>query len=283
MKPSALQGPVPVARAAAPAGKRPAAKPGDSDSATGKRVAKLAAPRTVGSVAVLVLADLQASSRSWGWSRLVLGNKTLRQVAGLGFSKVLGSGAGGGFGLAPSGTHQGLFLVFDDEANARLFMEASPVLEAYRSRSRELCVALLRACSSRGSWDGAAMAVTAEAPVDGPIASLTRASIRPKHALPFWRLSPPAEADLQAAPGCELAAGLGEAPLLRQATFSLWRDTAAMNDYARSGAHQQAIQRAYSGAYFSESMFVRFLPLQVQGMWQGRSYGQADHGQVEHG
>jgi spheroidene monooxygenase len=64
---------------------------------------------------------------------------------------------------------------------------------------------------------------------------------------------------------------------LRQATFSLWRDTAAMNDYARSGAHQQAIQRAYGGGYFSETMFVRFLPLQVQGVWQGRTYGLDAH------
>ncbi len=270
MKPSALLGPVPVVRTAAPSAKRAAplrrtaVKPG---------VAGPAATRTVGSVAVLVLVDLQPGSRSWGWSRLVLGSKALRAVAGLGFSKVLGSGAGGGFGLAPSGTHQGLFLVFDDEAHARRFIADSPVLDAYRSRSRELCVALLRACASKGSWDSSVMAVTAEAPVDGPIAALTRASIRPQHALPFWRLSPPAEVDLQAAAGCELAAGLGEAPLLRQATFSLWRDTAAMNAYARSGAHQQAIHRAYSGGYFSETMFVRFVPLQVQGVWQGRSYG----------
>jgi spheroidene monooxygenase len=283
MKPSALQGPVPVVRTASQSGKR--AVP--LRRAAGKAGPSLpAAAPAVGSVAVLVLVDLHAGSRSWGWSRLVLGNKPLRAVAGLGFSKVLGSGAGGGFGLAPSGTHQGLFLVFDEEANARRFIAESPVLEAYRSRSRELCVALLRACSSKGSWDGSSMAVTAEAPTDGPIAALTRASIRPQHALPFWRLSPPAEVDLHASAGCELAAGLGEAPLLRQATFSLWRNTAAMNDYARSGAHQQAIQRASSGGYFSETMFVRFVPLLVQGVWQGRTHGplpvpiqvQAQHG-----
>jgi spheroidene monooxygenase len=271
MKPSALQGPVPVVRTAAQSGKRAAPLRRTAGKASATHPA--AAP-TVGSVAVLVLVDLQAGSRSWGWSRLVLGNKPLRTVSGLGFSKVLGSGAGGGFGLAPSGTHQGLFLVFDEETNARRFMADSPVLEAYRSHSRELCVVLLRACSSKGTWDGSAMAVTAEAPMHGPIAALTRASIRPQHALPFWRLSPPAEVDLHAAAGCELAAGLGEAPLLRQATFSLWRDTAAMNDFARTGAHQQAIQRACNGGYFSETMFVRFVPLQVQGVWQGRTYGQ---------
>jgi spheroidene monooxygenase len=268
MKSSALQGPVPAAR-------QPAAKaaPAEDGKPTSAGAAESTAARTVGSVAVVMLADLLPASRSWGWSRLVLGSKPLRQVVGVGFSKVLGSGAGGGFGLSPSGTHQGLFLAFDEEEQARHFIERSPVLEAYRSRSREICVALLRACSSKGSWDGAAMTVSAPPPVDGPIAALTRASIRPKHALSFWRLSPPAEVDLHAAQGCELAAGLGEAPLLRQATFSLWTDTAAMTAYARSGAHQQAIHRALTGRYFSETMFVRFVPLMVQGVWQGRQHG----------
>ena len=228
--------------------------------------------RIVGSVAVLVLANLQRSSRAWAFSRLVLGGRPLRGVPGLCFAKVLGSGENGGFGPTPSATHQGLFLVFNDEAAARNFIDTSPVLAAYRDRARELCVAVLRACSSKGSWAGAAMAVTAAAPLSGPVAALTRASIRPLRATRFWRLSPPAERDLAAADGCLLAAGLGEAPLLRQATFSLWRSVADMDAYARSGAHQEAIRAAYDGGYFSESMFVRFVPLQLRGVWQGRRY-----------
>jgi spheroidene monooxygenase len=224
-------------------------------------------------VAVLVLADLQPASRWWAWSRLVLGRWPLRRVAGLGFAKVLGSGAQGGFGMTPSGTHQGLFLVFDGEAAARRFVQDSALLQAYRSRARELCVAVLRATSSKGSWAGAAMAATATPPLEGAIAALTRASIRPRHALAFWRLSPPAERALAAAPGCLLAAGLGEAPLLRQATFSIWDNSAAMDAYARSGAHQHAIRAAYGGGYFSESMFVRFVVLDIHGVWKGRRHG----------
>jgi spheroidene monooxygenase len=67
--------------------------------------------------------------------------------------------------------------------------------------------------------------------------------------------------------------GLGEAPLLRQATFSLWRDEHAMNAYARTGAHQEAIRAAWQHQFFSESMFVRFAPGSMQGMWKGRGYG----------
>ena len=229
--------------------------------------------KLVGTVAVLVLVNLQPAARWWGWGRLVLGARPFRQVAGLGLAKVLGSGAGGGFGASPSGTHQGLFLVFEDEAAAQRFVAGSPLLAAYRAHSREMCVAVLRACSSKGTWSGAAMLPTATPPVDGPIAALTRASVRPQRAWSFWRLSPPAERGLAAAPGCLLAAGLGEAPLLRQATFSLWTDARAMDAYARSGAHQDAIRAAYTGSYFSESMFVRFVPLSITGSWQGRRHG----------
>jgi spheroidene monooxygenase len=229
--------------------------------------------RTAGGVAVLVLADMQRSARLWAWGRLVLGTRPLRATPGLNFAKVLGSGAQGGFGLAPSGTHRGLFLVFDDDLQARRFVESSPVLAAWRNHARELLVAVLRACSSKGSWSGASMQTTATPPVDGPIAALTRASIRPRHALKFWRLSPPAELALARAEGCLLAAGLGEAPLLRQCTFSLWTGSDAMDRYARSGAHQQAIRTAYGGGYFSESMFVRFVPLDVRGPRPGRQHG----------
>lgn len=267
MKPQALQPPL------SPARRTPATPPEPPARPTSGGRGGAGAVRLVGSVAVLVLVDLQPQARAWGWSRLVFGRWPLRGIGGLRFSKVLGSGAGGGFGVTPSSTHGGLFLVFDDEPAARAFVEQSPVLAGYRAHARECCVAVLRASSSKGSWSGAAMQPTATAPADGPIAALTRASIRPRHARAFWRQSPATERALEAAPGCLLAAGLGEAPLLRQATFSLWRSVGAMDAYARSGAHAAAIRQSYGGGYFSETMFVRFVPLSVQGTWKGVHHG----------
>ncbi len=76
-----------------------------------------------------------------------------------------------------------------------------------------------------------------------------------------------------AASGCLMATGIGEAPLLRQATFSLWSNVEAMDRYARSGAHLDAIRAAHEGDFFSESMFVRFAPLALTGRWRGQNYG----------
>lgn len=219
---------------------------------------------------LLVLADIASAHRLWGWWRVARGAQGLREVTGLRFAKVLGSGHEGGFGLRPSPSHQGLFLVFDDEPAARAFADAAPQMRAYRERARELCVVLLQPVSARGLWSGQALRPSAAPLLPGePVAALTRASIRPTRALAFWRHAPRAQASLARAHGCRLAAGLGEAPLLRQATFSIWDDVAAMEAYARTAEHGQAIRAAYGGGHFSESMFARFRVLEMRGRWQG--------------
>ncbi len=205
-------------------------------------------------VAVMLLVQAKSDARAWLFGRLVLGPRPLlAQVSGLRFARVLGSGHEGGFGLRPSFDRGGLFALFDTEADARRFIEISSTVARYRAHAAEMLVAVLRASSVRG-------------------ASLTRASIRPTAAAHFWRHAAPSQAALADAGGCLLLAGLGEAPLLRQATFSLWRDNAAMDAYARQGPHQAAIRAAYQQRFFSESMFVRFVPLFVQGTWKGRTF-----------
>lgn len=69
--------------------------------------------------------------------------------------------------------------------------------------------------------------------------------------------------------------GLGEAPLIRQCTFSVWQDTSSMLNFAHQGAHHQAIQAAYKQDFFSESLFVRMRVLTMQGDWQGQHFEHA--------
>jgi len=233
-------------------------------------------------VAVMVLVDYKPEARLWGLMRLVLGALRPLKAKGLTFFKVLGSGHDGGFSLSPSTSRQGLFCLFETEADADSFLDHSSIMAAYRQRAREFFSTKLFAYSSRGSWSGTAIPVTAAAPTDpGPetdppeprIATLTRASIRPFKARAFWSKSPASEASLAHVSGCLLSTGLGEAPLLRQATFSLWTGTEAMNQFARTGAHLEAIKAAHQGDYFSESMFVRFVPRAPRGCWKGKVFG----------
>lgn len=231
----------------------------------------VAPPSASGQVAVFLLADIDPLHRLWGYARFVVQRFSMHGVVGLVFFKVMGSGFEGGFGLRPSGSRQALFCLFADEAAADKFL-VSPIAHSYSSRSREFCTAKLRAYACKGAWGGRVIEVTASVPVSGPIATLTRASIKPLSARRFWRLQPASELSLNQAEGCLLATGVGEAPFFRQATFSLWTDVDAMNAYARTGAHLAAIQAAYAGGFFSESMFARFVPLGFHGSWRGQHY-----------
>ncbi len=240
-------------------------------------------------VVVVLLADFLRQHQGWGWLRLVAGATPYKDVPGLTMVKVMGSGHGGGFSLRPSATHQGLICTFSHLDLALKFLD-SPAVQAYRSRARECWMGVLSVQSARGHWDkqawqassAQALGVSADQatqgqgsdskPLSGPFAVLTRASIVPTKAMAFWRYAPAAQADLGQAPGCLLAMGLGEAPLVRQCTFSLWQDTAAMLQYAHQGAHQVASAAAYKHQFFSESLFVRMQVLQMAGVWQGRSF-----------
>ena len=53
-----------------------------------------------------MLADIDPAYRMWGYARFVIQRFAMRGVAGLVFSKVMGSGFDGGFGLRPSGSRQ---------------------------------------------------------------------------------------------------------------------------------------------------------------------------------
>ncbi len=224
-------------------------------------------------VATLILVDIAEGSRVWGYSRFVMGGFGTGSIAGLRTYKVLGSGHDGGFGLRPSPTRQGLFCVFDDDNTARDFLASNPLVERYRGHAREFFSVRLHTYSCKGAWSGLSLPTVTATPDRGPIAALTRASIKPAQAAAFWRKAPPAQADLEHAEGCLLAAGLGEAPLLRQATFSVWSGVDDMDRYARRGAHLEAIKAAQKHGFFSESMFARFVPVDMHGTYKGRVYG----------
>lgn len=236
-------------------------------------------------VVVVVLVDFLRQHQGWGWLRLVAGSNPYKEVPGLTMVKVMGSGHGGGFSLRPSATHQGLICTFSHLDLALKFLD-SPWVQAYRDRARECWTGVMSVQSARGHWDKQAWQAStlealgaqlqahdpARAQPMGPFAVLTRASIVPTKAMAFWRYAPAAQADLGKSPGCLLAMGLGEAPLVRQCTFSVWQDTGAMLQYAHQGAHQLASAAAYKHQFFSESLFVRMQVMQMAGVWKGQPF-----------
>jgi heme-degrading monooxygenase HmoA len=207
----------------------------------------------------------------------------LRRVPGLRFFKLLGSGGTDGFGLNPNWDRYALLATWDSPQAAAAF-EASALWADYQRRSQEQLRLELLPIRAHGLWDGqqpfevpagGAGPAAGALPPAGPVGVLTRASIHLRKARRFWSYAGPGAAPLRAlaeAPGVRLAIGLGELPVVRQATFSLWDSEQAVQDYAyRDVRHREVIQLTRAENWYSEEMFARFRVLRGSGTVDGRN------------
>jgi hypothetical protein len=104
----------------------------------------------------------------------------------------------------------------------------------------------------------------------GPVAVLTRATVRPSRWHRFRGSRPPVSRELADAAGLRAAVGIGEAPVGLQATFSIWSDAAAVAAFARSPEHRAVVRRTRDEGWYGEELFARFTPWGATGTWDGR-------------
>lgn len=190
------------------------------------------------------------------------------------FWKLLGTSAGGMFRVRDADPrHWAALTAWDEERAADRFARSATV-RGWDAFAAERLTLLLAPLSARGRWAGRRpFGEPVPRHVAGPVASLTRARIRPSRARAFWRTVPDVSADLLRAPGLRLALGLGEAPLGWQATFSVWDDADALADFAyRRPAHADAVLRTPQERWFAEELFARFEVLHMSGRFHGRVY-----------
>ena len=60
-------------------------------------------------------------------------------------------------------------------------------------------------------------------------------------------------------------------PWLQQVTFSIWPSKAAMDAFARTGPHAEAIRAVRDDGWFKEELYARFVVHSDTGTWGGRS------------
>ena len=225
----------------------------------------------------ITIFTLRPGQRRWGLAQMGTSPGRLKQVAGLRFFQLLGSGAANGFGFLPNLDRYGFLGVWDSAEAATAFFEAHALWADYQRRSCETWTAELAPLRSHGLWNGLnpfdyPTTTLGDAPeADGPVAVLTRASIRLRRAVRFWGFVEPTSRALAEAPGVRLAIGLGELPLVRQATFSIWESAAAMQQYAyRDARHREVIQLTRREGWYGEELFARFRVLSSRGTVDGQ-------------
>jgi heme-degrading monooxygenase HmoA len=233
---------------------------------------------TAGPVAVAPLASFHLI-REPGWqapvaiARLGTDRLRLRGVPGLRFARLLGTGSGAaatGADLARSA----LFAVWESPQALAAFEAGWFAARAARVRARggEVYTVRLALLSGHGRWAGhdvlADLAPT-RSDGGGPVAVLTRATVRPSRWHRFRASRPAVSAELAAAPGLRAMVAIGEAPVGLQATFSLWTDAAAMTAFARSPCHRDVVRRTRREGWYGEELFARFTPVGSAGAWDG--------------
>ena len=187
------------------------------------------------------------------------------------FWKLLGSGKNGTFDLSPDWQQWGLLAVWDGREDFDRFCKKSFISTWWDTLTTEKWTMLCEPLQSHGKWDGKQpfgnFNIT---DYSGPVAVLTRATIRLNKLSGFWSNVDEVANMMTSAPGYINSVGVGEAPVYRQATFSIWESLDNVKAFAyRSREHAEVIKKTRSEDWYSEELFARFKPVAAFGTLNG--------------
>lgn len=204
----------------------------------------------------------------WAVIRMGLDRISLWRLSGVSFWKLLGTGKGETFTPRDAdATRWGLLVVLDKESVTAF--ETSRLLQRWRNKAKSEFMVELSPISMSGEWSGKnpfLNVAKVASDWNGPVAAITRARIKWRKNLLFWRSVPPVTFSLHSSRGLKAAIGIGEAPLGLQGTFSLWESGEAVRNFAYRGeAHKAAIAATHRENWYAEELFARFAVTRAEG------------------
>lgn len=184
--------------------------------------------------------------------------RKIAKVHGLHFFKLMGSGKDG-FSIQPNWGTYSLLAIWENKAAAATYFD-SPLFTSQREQCTRHSTHYLRAYQAHGLWDGKQpFELNGQSVPDMPIAVITRATIKTKYLRKFWKDVPQVSQSIMQKEGRLFSIGIGELPLIMQATFSIWRTAEQMKEFAyKSKYHSEVVAKTRKLGWYKEEMFVRF-------------------------
>lgn len=224
-------------------------------------------------VVLFSLFSLAPGFKWWAFRQMGLAGSQLEGHAGLRFGQLMGTGQGRGFSIRPNLNRYALFTSWKDGRAADDFLKHSSLFKGFSRNSREVFSCRILPVTVKGTWQGQnPLLPLAPMPEDyrGPVVALTRASIRWQRLPEFWQHVPAVSRETTQAAGLLAQVGMGELPIVQQATFSIWENEQYLQKFAyQMREHQEVVRKTRSRRWYSEELFARFIPLQAEGSWDG--------------
>ncbi len=206
-------------------------------------------------------------------ARLGTDRLRLARVPGLVFWRLLGTGRGSDTGPGVDPRRTALFAVWDDDAALDAFLATSAIGRRWSTDPRRGVARPAPVRSADTAPGGASTHWTGSCPAPrrGRSPIVTRADVRPSVWRTFGRAGRVVDDELHRADGLIDVVGIGEAPVGRLATFSLWESIEAARRFAYSMPdHVEVVRRTRAEHWYSEELFARFEPYGSSGRWNGR-------------
>ncbi|NNE28258.1 MAG: hypothetical protein HKN16_01390 [Saprospiraceae bacterium] len=207
------------------------------------------------------------AAKLWAFGQMQFAHARLRKVPGLEFYKMMGSGSGSGFSIQPDFSTYAFFGIWTSVRDAELFFSSNAYLP-FRKRSDKQKHLYLKATKAHGEWDSQQPFAMNGNYVEGNrIAVLTRASISKRKMIRFWKNVPEVSRSIESAPGLIYSKGIGEWPIVEQATISLWENREAMYNFAyRNPIHVDVIRKTRELGWYTEELFAEFEVIREEGI-----------------
>lgn len=209
----------------------------------------------------------------WGFKMMNSAHQYLAKAKGQTFYKLMGSGRGKGFNPFPDWSVYSLLQIWENEAAANEFLNHSELSQLYQNNTKEIWTLYLKNIMAKGEWSGKnPFQPSTDLDKNIPyLGIITRATIKTSKLIKFWRYVPTSQKPIDKMKGLLYTKGIGEAPIVQMATFSIWKDFKSLKAFAYdSEEHKKAIRLTRELDWYKEELFARFQPYKSFGTWEGK-------------